>query len=146
MYLFDLKFFSQEKSLKYAKCPDYFDVATDAIKRAYEIKGKPIINREGLMKKGIIVRHLILPQSTNDAIEIIKWLENNTPEIYFSLMSQYLPMYKAQDFKELDRRITKREYDKVISACLDKSFEEIYIQALDSATKEYIPEFDLTGV
>lgn len=146
VYLFDLKFFSREKSLKYAKCPDYFDVASSAIKKAYEIKGKPIVNREGLMEKGIIVRHLILPQSTNDAINIIEWLENNTPEIHFSLMSQYLPMYKAFEFKELTRRITKREYDKVLDSCICKSFEEIYVQELESATDEYIPKFDLTGV
>lgn len=146
VYLFDLKFFSREKSEKYAKCPDYFDISSNVIKKAYDIKGKPVLSREGIMQSGIIVRHLILPQSTNDAIAIIDWLSENTPGIYFSLMSQYLPMYKAEQFKELNRKITKREYEKVLAACADKNFEEIYIQSLDSATNEYIPDFDLTGV
>ena len=146
VYLFDLKFFSREKSEKYAKCSDYFEVASRNIKKAYEIKGKPELNREGLMQNGVIVRHLILPQSTNDAISIIEWLSENAPEIYFSLMSQYVPMHKANEFKELNRRITKREYEKVINAAMDKNFTEIYIQDLDSASKEFIPEFDLTGV
>ncbi len=146
IYLFDLKFFSSEKSKKYAKCEDYFEIASSVIKKAYEIKGKPLIDKEGMMKKGIIVRHLILPQATNDAITIINWLSENTPEVCLSLMSQYVPMYKASEYKEINRRITKREYEKVIDAVSDKNFFEIYIQSLDSATEEYIPQFDLTGV
>ncbi len=146
VYLFDFKFFSKEKSKRYAKCDDYFDVASAVIKRAYEIKGKPALDREGIMQKGIIVRHMLLPQCTNDAIEIIKFLSKNTPDIYFSLMSQYVPMYKAESYPEINRRITKREYEKVIEACVDKSFSEIYIQSLKSACGECIPEFDLSGV
>ncbi len=146
VYLFDLKFFSREKSVKYAKCEDYFDVASSVIKKAYEIKGNPSLNREGIMTKGVIVRHMLLPQCTNDAIEIINWLSENTPEIYFSLMSQYVPMYNAKIFTEINRKITKREYEKVVAACDDKIFSEVYIQSTESASKEYIPEFDLSGV
>ncbi len=146
VYLFDLKFFSREKSSRYAKCIDYFDVASAAVKKAFEIKGKPVLNREGVMTSGVIVRHMLLPQCTNDAIEIINWLNDNTPGIYFSLMSQYVPMYKAENFPEINRRVTKREYEKVIEACTDINFSEIYIQSLTSASSEYIPKFDLSGV
>lgn len=146
VYLFDLKFFSSEKSLRYAKCADYFDVASSAIKRAYEIKGRPRLDREGVMQRGIVVRHMILPQSTNDAIEIVNWLSEHTPEIYFSLMSQYVPMYKAENYPEIDRKKTKREYNKVIEACVYKNFTETYVQSLQSATTDMIPDFDLTGI
>ena len=146
VYLFDLKFFSSEKSNKYASCTDYFDTASSVIKRAYEIKGVPRFDREGMLQSGILVRHLILPQSTADAISIIKWLNENTPKICFSLMSQYLPMHNAAKFKEINRRITKREYHKVLNECESTDFFAIYSQELTSATDEYIPEFDLEGV
>lgn len=146
VFLFDFKFFSREKSQKYAKCDDYFDIASKAIKRAYEIKGKPVLDREGLMQSGVIVRHLLLPSATNDAISIIDWLEKNTPDIYFSLMSQYVPLYDAVNYKEINRKITAREYNKVVDACLDRKFKEIYIQEMSSATDEMIPDFDLTGI
>ena len=146
VYLFDLKFFSAEKSNKYASCTDYFDTASTVIKRAYEIKGVPRFDREGILQSGILVRHLILPQSTADAISIIKWLNENTPKICFSLMSQYVPMHKANEFKEINRKITKREYLKVIAECENTNFHTIYSQELTSATDEYIPDFNLEGI
>lgn len=146
IYLFDMKFFSSEKSLKYAKCGDYFEQASKALLKAYAVKGRPLLDGEGIMQSGIIVRHLILPQCTNDALRIIEWLDSNTPDIFFSLMSQYVPMYKAAEYPEINRRITKREYDKVVDACFDKKFAHIYVQSMKSATDEMIPSFDLTGV
>lgn len=146
IYIFDLKFFDGDKSTKYASCKNYFDVAAKALKKAYDIIGKPIFDQEGIMQRGIIVRHLILPQSTNDAIKIIDWLVENTPDIVFSLMSQYVPMYRASEFKEINRKITKREYNKVVEHCLKYNFIETYVQKLTSATKTMIPSFDLTGI
>lgn len=146
IYLFDMKFFSSEKSSKYAGCNDYFDIASKVIKRAYQFKSKPMLNREGLMQSGIIVRHLLLPSATNDAISIINWLKENTPNIYLSVMSQYTPMYKANQFAEINRKITKREYDKVVDAIPDNIFANVYIQSRQSATTYYVPDFDLSGV
>jgi putative pyruvate formate lyase activating enzyme len=146
VYLFDLKYFNSKKSQKYSKCSDYFEVASKAILQAVKIKGKPLYNEDGILQSGVIVRHLVLPSSTNDAILIIDWLKNNVPEIVFSLMSQYIPMYKADEFKELNRTITKREYEKVLNACYDADFSEIYIQDRKSANKDLIPTFDLTGI
>ena len=146
IYLFDLKFFSKEKSLKYAGCRDYFEVASNVIKTALNLVGRPVFDENGIMKRGVVVRHLILPSSTNDSIEIIKWLNNNTPDIVFSLMSQYVPMYKASEHKEINRRITKREYNKVLEECYKCDFVETYTQELSSSTKDEIPKFDLTGV
>lgn len=146
VYLFDLKFFSSEKSLKYAACPDYFKIASSAIKEASKIKGAPVFSSDGLIQSGVVVRHLLLPQGTREAINIIEWLNNNTTNIIFSLMSQYVPMNKAKEFKELNRKITKREYDKVCEYCYDKNFYDVYIQSLKSSTTELLPNFDLSGV
>ena len=146
VYLFDLKFYTSEKSLRYAGASNYFETASSAIKEAYKIKGKPIFFDNGLIKSGVVVRHLLLPQGTRDAINIIEWLEENTPDIIFALMSQYVPMYKANEFKEINRKITKREYDKVCEFCFDKNFTDIYIQDISSSTTEYLPDFNLDGV
>lgn len=146
VYLFDLKFFSGEKSLKYCGTADYFKYASNAIKTAAKLVGKPEYNEDGIMTKGVVVRHLVLPQSTNDSIEIINWLKSNTPEIVLSLMSQYVPMHKAAEYKEINRKITGREYDKVLKHCYDCDFSDVFIQELKSATTEYIPKFDLTGI
>ncbi len=146
VYLFDLKYFSSEKSERYSKCTDYFEVASKAIKTAVKIVGRPVFDEKGIMRRGVVVRHLILPQSTNDSINIIDWLNLNTQDIVFSLMSQYVPMYRANDYPEINRRITAREYNKVLDKCFDCNFAETYIQDLSSATKEFIPCFDLTGV
>lgn len=146
IYLFDLKYFSSEKSLRYSNCENYFDIASNVIKTAYNTVGKPIFDEYGMLKRGVVVRHLILPSNTNDSIKIIEWLNENTPNIIFSLMSQYVPMYKANEYPEINRKITKREYNKVLSKCFEYNFYETYIQDLSSATKEFIPSFDLTGV
>ncbi len=146
IYLFDLKYCDDEKSLKYSAAKDYFSVATNALKNAYDIAGSPSFDENGIMKKGIIVRHLLLPSSTNDAIKIIEWTEKNCPDVIFSLMAQYTPYGEADKFKELTRKITKREYEKVLSFLEDKKFYNIFIQEHTSATEEYIPDFDLEGV
>lgn len=146
VYLFDLKYFSREKSKKYSNADNYFEIASNVIKTMSEIVGAPQFDKNGMLKRGVVVRHLILPSSTNDSIDIIKWLNDNTPGIVFSLMSQYVPMYKACEYSEINRRITRREYDKVLSYCYDASFSEVYVQELSSATREFIPSFDLTGI
>lgn len=147
IYLFDLKFFSPERSARFAKCSDYFEVASKAIQTAVARKGTPVYDENGMMQSGVVVRHLILPQATNESIQIIDWLSETVgPSVVLSLMSQYVPMYHAADFTEINRRITKREYNKVLSHCYDKNFADIFIQSSSSATTDYIPKFDLSGI
>ena len=146
VYLFDLKYFSREKSSKYSSCNDYFEVASEVIKKTVQMVGKPIFDENGILKRGVVVRHLILPSATQESIKIIDWLNRNASDIIFSLMSQYVPMYNADKYQEINRKITKREYNKVLDYCYDTIFSEIYVQDLSSATKEFIPTFDLTGI
>ncbi len=146
IFLFDLKYCDNNKSLKYSKAEDYFEIATKALKTVYDRVGAPVFDHRGMMRSGIIVRHLLLPSSTNDAIRIIDWCEKNCPDVIFSLMAQYTPCGNAALFKELNRKITDREYDKVCAALEDRKFFDIYVQEMTSATEEYIPPFNLEGV
>lgn len=146
IYLIDFKYLSSQKASLLSKAPDYPEIAKLALKQAYRQKPSCIFNEDGIMQKGVIVRHLLLPQATNDAISIFDFVKENMPNAYFSLMSQYVPMGKAETVPQINRRVTKREYNKVVDYIINSGFENCYIQELSSATKEYIPNFDLSGV
>lgn len=145
IYLFDLKYLSSDRALLYSGAADYPEIAKNAILEGYSQKGSAVFEN-GLMKSGVIVRHLLLPQGTEEAKNVFLWVKENTPNVYFSFMSQYIPMGKALDMNIINRPITKREYEKVVDFILESGFENCYIQELSSATKEYIPDFDLTGI
>lgn len=144
IYLPDLKYSRADKALRYAKAADYFDKASAAVlemRRQVED-----VFDGGRMKSGVIVRHLILPQNTNSAMEIIDWLGENLPHTYISLMAQYVPCGNLEPLPELNRTITKREYDKVVNYAIDKGMEKLFLQELSSADRKFIPDFDFTGV
>ncbi len=142
IYLFDLKYVSEEKSLKYSAAADYFSVASRAIEAAYKLKGKPCFDN-GIMKSGVIVRHLVLPMNTGEALRVIDWVSERMPDVYFSLMAQYIPSGKAENYPEINRRITKREYDKVVDYICGKDMPNVYIQSRASAKESYVPNFNL---
>ena len=145
IYLLDFKYYSNEKAAIYSSAPDYVETAKLAIQRCYQIIPECVIE-EGIMKRGIIVRHLLLPQATNDAIKIFDWVRQNTPNVYFSFMGQYLPLGEANEYKIIDRPITKREYSKVLSYIEESGFDNVFYQELSSADDKYVPEFDLSGI
>ena len=146
IYLFDLKYCNAEKALQYSGAADYFDVATGVISAAYKRIGKPVFDSSGTLKKGVIIRHLLLPSSTNDAIGIINWVKENCPYAIFSLMAQYLPCGKADKYKMLSRRVTAREYNKVSEYLQNCGLEYCYLQEKASSDERYIPDFNLDGV
>lgn len=146
IFLFDFKYINSDKAKLLSCAPDYPQIAEKALKEAYKQQENCIFDSNGILQKGVIVRHLLLPQSTNDAIAIFDFVKNNTPNAYFSLMSQYVPMGKAETVPQINRKVTKREYEKVVNYVLDSGFSNCYIQEMTSATKEYIPNFDLSGV
>lgn len=147
IYLPDLKYISDEKSMKYSKADNYSRFASQAVKEMIRQTGSGIFDDNGIMQKGTIIRHLILPKNTNQSIAIIDWLKENVPnDTYISLMSQYTPVVHSEQYPELNRRITEREYGKVLNYLLDSGFENIFAQESLSADETYIPEFDLTGI
>ena len=143
IYLMDIKYVNPQKSLKYSGVFDYFSVAKEAVLAAYKLKGAPVLNDEGIMQSGVIVRHLVLPQSTWEAIAVIDWVEENMPDIYLSIMAQYLPCGKAMEYPEINRVITKREYEKVVDYACASGLDNIFVQDRCSADKIYIPKFNL---
>lgn len=145
IYLMDFKYIDQDKARLYSNAFDYPNICKAALIEAYKQQPNCIF-KDDIMQKGVIVRHLLMPQSTNDAIRIFDWVKENLPNSYFSLMSQYLPLYKASDMPIINRKITEREYDKVVNYILDSGYENCYIQELSSAKKDFIPNFDFTGI
>jgi len=147
IYLPDIKYFSNEISLKYSSAHDYFDVAKECINEMYRQVGKNQFDENGIMKKGIIIRHLVLPGCRKDSFKIIDYIkETYGDNIYVSLMSQYTPMYKAKEFKEINRKITSFEYQSAIDYFLDSGLKNGFMQNKESATDSYTPVFDLSGL
>lgn len=140
IFLPDLKYYSREYSLMLSNADNYFTYASKAIEQMIKQVGVPVFEN-GIMKKGVIIRHLVLPRLSEDSIEILKYIkENYPPYVYVSIMSQYTPL-KKYDHDFLNRRITKREYDKVVDYALSLKLDNIYIQELESASSVYVPDF-----
>lgn len=147
VYLPDFKYYSPEISYKYSGASDYFNTAAAAIKEMYRQVGPPVFDNEGMIIRGLLIRHLILPGLTDESLKILEWIKCNMPDdIYVSLMSQYTPYYKACEHSEINRRITKREYEKVLNKFYKLGFQNGYVQDRDSAEEQFIPEFDLSGI
>lgn len=144
IYLPDLKYIRAEKAQRYSKAQDYFEKASKAL---IEMRRQVEDKFDGdIMKSGMIIRHLILPQNTNSSIAILDFIKAYFPDTYVSLMAQYTPCGDLSNFPEINRKITKREYEKVVNYALDNSFDKLFIQELSSADKSFIPKFDFTGV
>ena len=147
IYLPDLKYIKEERAGKYSNAPDYFDCASRALIEMKKQCPENIYDGESIMQKGLIVRHLILPKNTNQSIDILSWIKNNLGEdTTVSLMSQYTPYGKVEEFKELQRKITAREYEKVLSAAENMGFKNLFMQDFDSSDEKFIPDFDFTGI
>lgn len=147
VYLPDLKYWESETAKKFSMAPDYFEIASAAVKEMYRQVGAPVLDESGIIKKGLILRHLILPGYAVESIKILEWIKENLPgDVYVSLMSQYTPYYKASCHPEIGRRITRREYEKVLNRFIKLELENGYIQERGSAVEEYIPDFNLEGV
>lgn len=144
IYLPDLKYIRAEKAMRYSKAADYFEKASAAL---LEMRRQVEDKFDGdIMKSGMIIRHLILPQNTNSSIAVLDFIKSNFPNTFVSLVAQYTPCGDLSEFPEINRKITKREYEKVVNYAFDNSFDKLFIQELSSADKSFIPKFDFTGV
>ncbi len=148
IYLPDMKYADGQMAKKYSGAEDYPEVASSAIKEMYRQVGEPVFDEAtGLMKKGVIVRHLIMPGAVRNAKAVIDYLyDTYGDDIYISIMNQYTPMKEFVEYPELNRRVTKREYEKVIQYALDKGVTNAFIQEGDTAKESFIPAFDYEGV
>ena len=141
VYLPDIKFFSPTLSKRYTGKDNYFSIASKAIE--FMVKSKPLtFGDDGLIKSGVIVRHLVLPQSVSDSKKIFDWFSNIKDKAYINVMSQYTPFGDIDKFPELKRKLTKREYETVIDYAISLGIENMYYQDAQSASEEYIPNWD----
>lgn len=145
IYLPDFKYIRSEKAQRYSRAKDYPQAVKAALFEMRRQQPEDIFEN-GIMKRGMIIRHLILPQNTNSSLEIIDYIKENFESTYLSLMAQYVPCGNLKDFPELQRKITKREYEKVVDYACQKGLQRVFVQELGSADKMYIPPFDLNGV
>lgn len=146
VYLPDFKYIRGESAAKYSGAEDYFTFAEEAVKEMVNQAGAPEYDEKGIIQKGVIIRHLILPGHTNESIKVLEFIKESYPGIPVSLMCQYTPCGRADEFPEINRKITRREYEKVTSAMFDLGFEDGFLQEMKSAERKYIPDFDLTGI
>ena len=148
IYLPDLKYFSAELSSAYSHAPDYFETACAAIAEMYRQTGDPVIDPDtGLMQRGLIVRHLILPGQTRDSKKILRYLhETYGDHIYISIMNQYTPLPHVADMDPLNRTVTGEEYERVLRFAERIGIEQGFRQEGAAAGESFIPEFDERGL
>ena len=145
IYLLDLKYLSEDGAELYSNAKDYPTVAKNAVLEAYRQQPNAVFNGS-IMQKGVIVRHLLLPQGTREAMGVFNFIRDNTPNAYFSIMSQYMPCGKALEIPVLNRKVTKREYEKVLGYITEFDFQNVFIQERCSADSKFIPSFNLEGI
>lgn len=142
VYLPDLKYYSNELSKKYSKIDNYFKYATEAIKEMYKQVGTPVFNENGIIRRGVIIRHLVLPNHIQNSKHILKWIKENMPEdIYVSIMAQYFPTYKAKEDNLLNRKLNKKEYKEIEEFLYTLNIKNGYIQELGEHEEDYVPDF-----
>ena len=142
IYLPDLKYSENELGKKFSNVSNYFEIATKAIKEMIRQVGIPKLNENGVIKKGVIVRHLVLPNHIENSKKVLKWLKENLPDdMYISVMAQYFPTYKAKDNKELNRKLTKEEWGVIEDYIDELGFLNGYVQELGEHEEEYVPKW-----
>ena len=143
IYLPDLKYYYDDLAKKYSKVDNYFEIATKAIQEMYRQVGTPVLDENGVMKKGLMIRHLILPNEVQNSKKVLKWIkENIDSNVCVSIMAQYFPTYKAKEIPEIARKITKEEYEKVENYLYELDLENGYIQELGEHEEEYVPTWE----
>ena len=147
IWLADVKYVSPELAREYSGAADYFPVCEAAVRQMLAQTGAPVFDEEGILQKGVILRHLALPGCLADSRAVLDWMATLPRGSFIpSLMSQYTPFYKAAEHKNLRRRISSWEYRQVIDRAVDLGLTEGYMQEKSSAREEYTPPFDLEGV
>ena len=144
VYLPDLKYYYNDIALKYSKVPKYFQIAAQAIKEMYRQVGKPVFNENGIITKGLIIRHLVLPNNLENTKQVLKWIKENIDnKVYVSIMTQYFPTYKAKEYEEINRKLTKDEYEEIENYVYELGVENGYMQDFSEENEEvYVPKWE----
>ena len=144
IYLPDFKYSDNELAKRLSKVDNYFEIATQALTEMYKQTGKAVFDDRGIMQKGMIIRHLVLPNHILNSRRVLKWINENMHDVYVSVMAQYFPTYKAKDIEDINRKLTKEEYEQIENYLYRLDLENGYIQELGEHEEEYVPKFDLS--
>ena len=148
IWLPDMKYYDSALSARFSAAPDYFETAIRALEKMVEAAGDPVFDARGMMQRGVIVRHLVLPGCYHDSIRLIDKLHRRFGDhIYISIMNQYTPMANLPaKFGDINRKLTTYEYNKVTDYALSIGVENVFIQEGPTADDSFIPAFDYEGV
>lgn len=147
IYLVDFKYKNPYLAKKYSMAEDYPNVAKKALEKMYQLAGTPVFNNDEILQKGVIVRHLCLPDCSDDSKEVIRYIYQNYKEnVLLSIMSQYTPFGNCGKYPELARKLAPEEYDEILDFCLEIGIENAFIQDGEAASESFIPAFDGKGV
>lgn len=147
IYLPDLKYFHDKFAMKYSNAPHYFDVASKAIEEMVSQIGTLEFDEAGMMKKGVIIRHLMLPGLLFDSKKILDYIYNAFGnKVYVSIMNQYTPMFKSSSYPEINKTLNPKHYESLINYALNLGIKNGFIQEEGTCSESFIPHFDLRGV
>ena len=142
IYLPDFKYYDNDLAMRLSKVKDYKERTEAAILEMKRQVGENVYNENGIMQKGIIVRHLVLPNNVQNSKDVLKWIKEKLgSQTTISLMAQYFPTYKALENKEIDRKLTKEEYKEIENYLYELNLENGYIQDLEDEEEKYVPKF-----
>lgn len=145
VYLPDLKYYDDEIAYKYSGINNYFENAKLAILEMQKQVGGPKLNGNGIIQKGLIIRHLVLPNNIENSEKILRWIKSNiNEEVYISIMAQYFPSYKAKQMNDINRKLSEEEYAKIEDLVYELDIKNGYMQELGEHEEEYVPDFNLT--
>ena len=142
IYLPDLKYSDDLLAKRLSKVDNYFNIATEAIKEMHRQTGKPVFDERGIMQKGMIIRHLVLPNHILNSRRVLKWINDNMNDVYVSVMAQYFPTFRAKDIEDINRKLTKEEYEEIENYLYRLNLENGYIQELGEHEEEYVPKWE----
>ena len=143
IYLPDFKYSDNKLAKRLSKVDNYFEITTEALKEMYRQTGKAIFDDRGIMKKGMIIRHLVLPNHILNSRRVLKWINDNMNDVYVSIMAQYFPTYKAKEINEINRKLTKEEYNQIENYLYRLNLENGYIQELGEHEEESVPKWEM---
>jgi putative pyruvate formate lyase activating enzyme len=147
VYLPDLKYCDARLSARWSGAPDYFTYATAAIQEMFRQVGEPSFDAQGMLQRGLMIRHLTLPGALEDSQRVVDWVLENLPRgVYLNLMAQYTPLGRAPEHPELATQVSREQYEALIEYAVERGLENGFIQEMESASPEYVPAFDLEGV
>ncbi|MDF2567374.1 MAG: hypothetical protein K0R90_830 [Oscillospiraceae bacterium] len=147
VYLPDIKYFDDRFAKKYSFAKEYFTFAKEAVQEMFHQVGRPVFDKQGIIKRGVIIRHLMLPEHLEDSKQIVKTIYDLFgDQVFVSIMNQYTPLQKVADFPEINRKVTDDEYEKLIDFAISIGIENGFIQEGETAKEGFIPKFDFKGV